>query len=433
MPFTVKQYVWLSVLSVSFVSASGVFAAEDKLNINALTLKQAEHIALQRDAVRHAIKSKELAYREQAVAENALPDPQIKLGLMNVPTDTYKFNQEAMTQTQIGVQQMFPGGDTLEIRSSRASHVADGQLSNWHDRALVVTRELRLAWLEHHYWLKVEQVINKNHKLFEQLVNITQSNYAAGRQKQQDVTRAQLELGLLVDREIVIQNMQEKYRASLTRWLGDKYTSVKLSSVFPVFETLQGKALISAQLGSHPSMQVESSRIAASEDGVQLAKQAYKPSWMLDLTYSFREGNNSNGSERSDFVSAMLKFNLPLFTRHDQDRRLAASKHTLLAAKDMREDKLRRLQRVLDDEYASWQRLTQRMDQYANVLISRAKQNTRAALNAYQSDRADFTTLMRASITELDTQLKAIRIQVEHSKAKVKVLYLYAQSAGELK
>ncbi len=433
MPFVVKQHVWIVVLAASFLSAGSVLAAQSKPDTNPLTLEQAEGIALKRDAVRRAIKSKEQAFREQAVAENALPDPQLKLGLMNVPTDTYQLDQAPMTQSQIGIIQMFPRGDTLGIRSSRASHVADGQLSNWNDRALVVKRDVRLIWLELHYWIEAEQVINKNRKLFEQLVNITQSNYAAGRQKQQDVTRAQLELGLLVDREIQIKNMQEKQRAKLTRWLGEEYLTAAVDEDFPRFEVLKDKVTIFAQLASHPSMQVEAARVAASEDGVQLAKQSYKPGWMVDLTYGFRDGNEANGSARSDFVSAMVKFDLPIFTGNDQDRKVAASKRRLMAAQDMREDKLRRLQRSLNDEYASWQRLTQRMDQYFNVLVSKAKENTRAALNAYQSDRGDFTTLMRASITELDTQLKALRIHVDHIKAKVKVLYLSGQSTGESK
>jgi len=429
MPFVVQRHVWIVVLTASFLNVSGVLAAED----NVLTLKQAEQIALKRDAVRHAIKSREQAYREQAIAENALPDPQLKLGLMNIPTNTYKLDQEAMTQSQIGIQQMFPRGNTLDIRSSRANHVADSQLSNGNDRALVVKRELRLTWLELYYWRKAEQVINENYKLYKQLVNITQSNYAAGKQKQQDVTRAQLELGLLVDRQIAIQNKQEKQRAKLARWLGDPYLTARLSDTFPTFPKLQKKAVIFAQLPSHPSMKVESSRIAASEDGVQLAKQSYKPNWMVDLTYGFRNGNNPNGSARSDFVSAMVKFDLPLFTSNDQDRKVAASKRKLMAVQDMREDKLRRLQRSLNDEYASWQRLTQRMDQYFNILVDKAKQNTLAAFNAYQSDRGDFTTLMRASITELNTQLKALRIHVDHIKAKVKVLYLSGPSTGESK
>ncbi|VAW94776.1 Heavy metal RND efflux outer membrane protein, CzcC family [hydrothermal vent metagenome] len=431
MPFVVKQHVWTVVLTVSFLSAGNAFAAQG--GSNALTLEQAEKIALQRDAVRRAIKSKERAFREQSVAENALPDPQLKVGLMNVPTDSYKIDQEPMTQSQIGIVQMFPRGDTLGIRSSRASHVADGQLSKWNDRALVVQREVRLSWLELHYWNNAEQVISKNRGLFEQLVNITQSNYAAGRQKQQDVTRAQLELGLLVDRIIMIKNMQEKQRAKLARWLGEEYLTAAISAAFPSFEGLEEKPVIFSQLALHPSMRVEAARVAVNEDGVQLAKQSYKPSWMVDLTYGFRDGNNTNGSERSDFLSAMVKFDLPLFTGNDQDRKVAASKAKLMAAQDMREDKLRRLQRMLNDEYASWQRLTQRMEQYSNILVSKAKQNTRAALNAYQTDKGDFTTLMRASITELETQLKALRIHVDHIKAKVKVLYLSGHSTGESK
>ena len=37
-----------------------------------------------------------------------LPDPKLKIGVMNLPLDSFERDQEAMTQLQLGLQQAFP-------------------------------------------------------------------------------------------------------------------------------------------------------------------------------------------------------------------------------------------------------------------------------------------------------------------------------------
>ena len=79
---------------------------------------------------------------------------------------------------------------------------------------------------------------------------------------------------------------------------------------------------------------------------------------------------------------------------------------------------------MLDKEYADWKRLHERHRFYQDTLIPQAQQNSEATLFAYQNDRTDFPALMRARITELDTHLKAMRINVNRIKAQARVLYL---------
>ena len=48
-------------------------------------------------------------------------------------------------------------------------------------------------------------------------------------------------------------------------------------------------------------------------EAVELAEQAYKPGWALDLNYGYREGNLPSGEPRSDFVSVAVTVDLPIF------------------------------------------------------------------------------------------------------------------------
>jgi outer membrane protein TolC len=77
--------------------------------------------------------------------------------------------------------------------------------------------------------------------------------------------------------------------------------------------------------------------------------------------------------------------------------------------------------------HANWQRLGERSALYESRLLQVSTANAQASLKAYQSGVTEFTTLMRARITDLDVRLADLRIRVDHAKAQASLLYL----AGE--
>jgi outer membrane protein TolC len=73
---------------------------------------------------------------------------------------------------------------------------------------------------------------------------------------------------------------------------------------------------------------------------------------------------------------------------------------------------------------ASYQRSSQRVQLYHTNVIPQAEQNTEATLNAYKSGITDFNVLVRARLTELDSQLQLVKLTVDRAKAQVELLYL---------
>jgi outer membrane protein TolC len=426
-----------------------------------LTLAEAEALSTADEPGLRAIREKALALREQAVADGQLADPKLKLGVLSLPTDSFDFDQEPMTQIQVGVQQAFPAGRTLEYKSRRTGRLAAAQAATGDARALEVVEAVRRAWLETYYWVRAGQVVRESQVLFKQLVNITRSRYAAGGRNQQDVIQAELELERLQDRVLSILAKEEQARAELGRWVGPERAGDVLPNGLPELPPVYGRKELVDDLDRHPSILAESARVEAGTEAVAMARQAYKPRWMVDLTYGFRQGRNPAsgttdaqeavslgrkllaqqgisvpnygllekqlapvGSERADFLSVMVLVDLPLFTHNRQDRRMAASRHETQAAMRTRESRRLELRRMLDELYAGWQRTSERLERYRTVLIPRARESAEAALTAYQSDRGDFTALMRARIAELDTRLEALRLAVDRAKAQAGLLYL---------
>lgn len=413
------NYRYYLVLFVSIFINTSVYAGIGQ----ALTLQEAETLAKELDPGSQRYMSLARSMQEKSVADAQLPDPKLRFGLMNFPVDTFNRGQEPMTQVQLGIQQKFPRGNSLNIKSQRTLVNARSQEHRAQDREILLQKQVRLSWLELFYWLRAEELIIKNRSLFEQLVEVTQFHYGAGKRNQQDVIRAQLELSRLDDRLIGIKTNQEKSGAELAVLVGRKMETITLADELPfiaedfVLEELHG------QLDSHPMLLVAKSMVEVGQKNVALAREAYKPSWMLGVNYGMRDGQNPNGSSRPDFLSIGVTIDVPLFKEKRQDRRLKASQYKLGASQQMQDQQYLKLKQMLDKEFANWKRLNERHRFYQDKLIPQAEQNSSAALFAYQNDRTDFATLMRARITELNTHLKSIRININRVKAQAGVLY----------
>jgi len=391
-----------------------------------LSLAEAEAIALQADPMLNLIDANAQALDEAAVADGQLPDPKLSFSLFNFPTDTFSRTQEPITQLRFGLQQAIPRGNTLELKSERTSLKARSVRAKNADEELKLRSKVRKYWFETWYWVQAERTLNKDMELFRQLVDITESQYAAGKQNQQDVIRAELEFGLLEDRLTHIQQQQEAARAELSKWLGAE-SSRSLPKELPALPVLPSRLEIERGISTHPALRIYSSKIDMNRKSVAIAREAYKPSWTLGLNYGARGGNNPDGSKRADFLAATVGIDLPIFTDKRQDRRLAAAQKLASAAQLELDDKYAAMQSRLERDHVTMTRLSQRLKRYEETLTSQAIANSEASLLAYQNDTTDFATLMRAKITELNTNLKALRIHTDYAKAHARLLYLVGE------
>ncbi len=408
----------------SFALWMGLGAAASLYAAPPLSMAEAERLALAQDPEIRRLETEGAAFEEQAVADGQLPDPRLRLSAMNLPTDSFSLSQEAMTQLQVGIEQRFPPGRTLRLRQQKTRTLGAVQKALAEKRRREVRREVRRAWLDLYEALGAEAIVRSNRRLFAQLVRITQSYYAAGRQNQQDVIRAQLELSRLEDRLTHLRTAIETARARLARWVGEEAARRPLPSALPELPEPGALERIRTALENHPLIRAQKARIAESQTQVAIAREQYKPGWMISLGYGLRSGENPDGGKRADFLTAMVTVDLPIFREKRQDKRLAASQRRLEAARLALDDLLLELQRMLEAEYARFQRFKERKALFEKRLLPEAEQNTIASLNAYQSEVTDFTTLIRARITELDLRIQALEVAVAMEKAKAGLLYL---------
>lgn len=411
-----------AILTWWLLLAVGIAHAETEFELG-----QAEKLALENDPLLKAMSAQQDAFQSQAVADNTLPDPKMKVGFVNFPTDTFDRTQEPMTQILVGVSQVIPRGDTLALKSRRAYKSGEATAAKRDNRARMLQQEVRTVYLELAYWQQAEEQVQHSKALFRKLVDITQSQYSSGMQRQQEVIRAELELDMLEDRLDEIRNKQQVQRAQLSKLLYVPEQNLRAKTTLPPLPAVSVPADQLASLKSHPLIRQQDAEVANGQYDIELARQEYKPDWMFELAYGFRDGTNPGGGERADFLSAVVTFDVPLFTGDRQDQKVAANRYRYQAAMESREDELRKLQSQLQETLATWGNLQERINRFQNSIVPQARENAKASLHAYQNRGGDFTALMRARITELETELKYSRLQADYLKTQAKLLYLLGE------
>ena len=392
----------------------------------ALDLDESVRLALLDDPAIKAMQTRASAISDAAVADGQLPDPQLKTGLYNLPVDDFDIDREPTTQLRLGLVQAFPRGKTLQYKQQQTEWLAQAEMANSEIMGRKLVRDVRKHFLELYYQVQAEQVVRESRTLFAQLVDITQAHYGTGRVSQQDVLSASLELSRLDDRTTRILNEADKNRAALMKWIGDA-ALLPIDDQFPELPELPSKETIAAALPEHPLIRTETAKLAASKRKIQIANEQYKPGWSAGLEYRKRFGDDPDGDSRADMMAAMVTVDLPLFTKNRQDKRLSASVQMAESAQLTRDDRLRELKLMLDTDYANWSRLGERASLYDGELVRDAAANVQASLKAYQSGVTEFTTLMRARITDLDVRLQDLRLRVDRAKSQANLLYI----AGE--
>jgi outer membrane protein TolC len=391
--------------------------------VYALTMQEVEDITRMNDYISQSQLNRRDALEESAVADGQLPDPQLNVGLFNVPLDNFDLDREPNTQLRFGVSQSFPRGDTLKIRSQQTLWSSKEQDYRSQDQLAQSIRMTRENYLDVFYNVGAQKIIHQSHQYFSQLVDIAESFYSVGRVNQQDVLRAQLELSRLEERVIIFKKNEDLARAELSKWLDDRAYEI-IDTKFPTLNEIAVQQEVIDGLVYHPKVKASDSVVSFFNEGVAIAEEQYKPGWSVGVEYRKRFGNNMDGSDRDDQMAALVKVDIPLFTDKRQDRRLSARHYQVMAAKDVRIDQLQILKRSVSREFSALEKYKEQIELYGMQLVPDADANANASLKAYQSGVTEFTTLARARITQLDIQLEALRVKVEAAKAHVRILYL---------
>jgi outer membrane protein TolC len=395
-----------------------------------LTLADAERVAIERDSVLRQLEAEAFAMRERAIAEGQLMDPKLRFGAVNLPVDSFSLDDEDMTMVEVGVSQEFPGGRTRELARQRMEESAAAAEAVAADRRLIVRREVRRAWTELGYVARARELLDSQTDWVEQMRAAARARYASGEGTQLDLLRAGLDIAMLQEQQLDLERDAAMRRAQLGRWIGEDAAASAGPFTLPARSELEPLAALESRVLHHPAQVDFERRIEAAQTGVDLAKQRYKPGWMLDMSYGLRSGS-MGGESRPDMLSAMVTVDLPLFRANRQDREVAAARADARGLHEMHDDHQREMQAMLAEAWAIAARTSELERFYERELVPLAEQSVQAALLAFRANRVMVDEVIDTRRVALETWLKHLRLVADRSQAQYDIDYLVGGAESE--
>lgn len=355
-----------------------------------------------------SLEAKVAAAREMIPYAGSLEDPRLGIGLLNLPADSFRFNQEPMTQKQISISQKIPWFSKLSLREQRQTLVSGLQQAILETKRFELARQISEAYYELGFASVSLDTNARLRDMVEQIIRVAETRYASGSGLQQDVLQAQVELSKLLDEKIALKRKRRTLENRINGLLNrEDFEPVTIREDISYSElNLDLKALQERSLKHHPGLRVKQLQAEIAASGIQLAQKDYWPDMNVTVAYGQRD-DDPMGRERADFVSAMVSFNLPLWQKNRQDRNLSARHQDLEAAQKSFQNLLRTLPHRADTLVTEITDLQENYRLFSDALMLQAEHWARSSLSAYAVGKVEFNTMINAQIRLIRFELQA--------------------------
>jgi len=382
-----------------------------------LTLEAARSRALARQPLLAALELNARAIAESAPAEGALPDPRMKLGLLNLPTRNFPTAPwEDMTQFVVSYEQMLPGGDKRRLRESRALAEAAQAQAEAGSQRQVIHRDVAFAWLDAWQAQSAERTVRELAHETGRAIEFAQIAVASGRGQQAEVFAGRQMQSQAADRRMELAAQVERARAALRRWLPDA-GSFDLPPELPAWREPPPLASLAEALEHHPLHAMHQRALGVADADVALAREATSPDKTLEVGYAARAGN------RGDMLMVQMAIELPLFRERKQDRLLESKLRLAERAREQRADHLRQLRAELDAAWAEWRIAGERLENFAHGVLPAARGRLDTLLAAQASGRAELAQVLEARRQLIEARLQELALNSGRAKARAGIEY----------
>ncbi|UQN41045.1 TolC family protein [Agarivorans sp. B2Z047] len=411
------------VLVVALSTSATVIAAP-------LNIERAVELALSSDPSENLYAQRQQQIAAMGVQSGQLKDPMIRLGLANLPTDSFKFDQDPMTQLSVGLAQEFSRGNTRELSGQRYQILEQQTGYKAAERRLELSQQIRQMWLSVRFANTAQHLLAENKQLFARNVEHVRGQFELGYKQSQDLFQAELQLSKFDEQIAAFSQQEQAYRGQLATWLGAQAYQ-PFDSALPQWDATanyveQANTEHYTLLSQHPLVLVKQAAIDEAEKQIEIANEAYKPAFKVEVGYGHRNSRDMDGSARPDLVSGFLSMDVPLFTDKRQDQAVISATRGKGVKQAERDLVLKNMNGRLNGQVAQVQNLNLRLARYQQTLLPQAKANTQAAIQGYQSNTVSFDLVVKAFMDETALQLEFEQLQTQQYQSLAQVRYFQA-------
>ncbi len=341
-----------------------------------------------------------------------------------------------MTQLRFGIRQMFPKGESLALMQDmgklNSSLQSAAQMNHW----LQLKKATEQTWYEAWYWHKNIALIAEDRVFLVQMLDFIQSLYQVGVKDQSDLIGAQLELIRLDERQIDAKRNYEKFHYELNALANETLPAIAWEEDLPEIVNTQrfliDKEQLLISLSTHPKVKMLDEKLNLSSVKIDLVKQDFEPAWGVEVSYGLRDGDNMDGSDRANFLSAGVSVQVPLFTQGKQNHQLQGAKQRQTAAVLERDEMLRNSYFEYQNLYQQYLNTAEQRRLYEQDILPTLSKQKASAMQSYESDEGDFRLVSELYRKEQGARIMYQRLRVNELKLVSSMIYWLAEGTTHL-
>lgn len=350
-----------------------------------------------------------------------LPNPSISFGYFLENVETAAGPQEY----KIGMMQKIPWFGNRKVDAKFQSAKAEMAFSQLEKKRLSVTHEIKKAWYDYYYLMRVSDLTQQNFELIKNWDSVIRSKYVTSRTGHPDLIKTQIELIQLEDDLLSLENQKRPLLESFRSLLNDPTFSeivVPDSLVFSLKES-DRNILLERINNSNPDLIMAHSEITMNKLRLKKAKLDRLPNLGIGVEKIGTGEKDGSVFSGKDPLVAKLSLDLPIWFGKNKSSIKAAN----LSVESVEQKVIsiqnelgKELEKILYDLDES----SRKVQLYQNVLIPKGLESLGATEKAYRSDKIDFLSLVDAQQRLLTFQMKYEKALINYLKAKSKLSVL---------
>ena len=342
------------------------------------------------------------ASRHRVAQSNALPDPELEIGLKDVPVSNPSLTRDDFTMEMIAARQRFPASGKLRTDERAARAELEGMEAEHSRHVVEIAADVADSFFRLGELDRRIAIAQETRSRLSDAVTASRQRYEVGKGIQADVLRANLEKTALDDRlaSLAAARRSEAARFNALQNLPAEapVAPIELAAEVEAQVTtrpvgVSGELTREAELES-PTVASAAAQVRRAEEGLAQAKLERRPDWMLSGYYGHRVSFE-------DLFGVSVSLSLPWLHPRRLDERQAERQAELESARADLAAIRNTLARDIDQAFAELERNRDQARLYWESILPQAEINYRAASEAYAVGAIDFLTYVR-SATDLD-------------------------------
>lgn len=384
-------------------------------SVYAITLKEAEDRAVQQSNLANQARLLSLSLEQKAQVSGEYADPMLNFGLFNLPSDDFSITQNPTTQFRVGIKQKIPRGSILGLKRDEKLSLSNAQKFKSDNILLQVTKSTRLAYVNLYKQTQLYDILRERSSNLMKLVGIAEQQFANGLATQQAIINAQLQVSTLDDKLMLVKDSKKQAENQLMRWTGD-LSGDELLLQLPELNklvVLDKDQFVTKILPTHPAIEQITALINSEQDKLSISQEMKKPGWTVGFEYRKRFGDNPDLTGRSDMLAMTASLDLPIFKNKKQNKIVRSNELQIQAVEQARLDAVKKLSTsyvISNDKIKS---VGERYKHYKEKILSKAQENSQAALYVYQNGNSNLDNLLIAENLLLDARVAILNLQMQ--------------------